>query len=71
MFVASADRNDGGQYNCRVENAYGKDDRTNKLVVIESPGAPTALTIRERWSRSVSLTWQSPYAGNAPLTGYV
>lgn len=54
-----------------MENAYGKDEKTNKLLVIESPGAPTQLTIRERWSRSISLNWQSPYAGNAPLTGYV
>jgi len=71
LFIASADRNNGGNYNCKVENAYGKDEKTNKLVILEAPGAPTGLAIRERWSRSVSLTWQSPYAGNAPLTGYV
>lgn len=59
-----------GLYNCRAENAYGKDEKSNKLLVIESPSAPT-LTIRERWSRSISLTWQSPFSGNAPLSGYV
>lgn len=47
LFIASTDRNDGGNYNCKVENAYGKDEKTNKLLVIESPGAPTGLTIRE------------------------
>ncbi|KAK4336620.1 hypothetical protein RND71_043959 [Anisodus tanguticus] len=71
LFIASADRNDGAHYNCKAENAYGKDEKTNKLQVIESPGSPSQVSIRERWSRSVSISWQSPYTGNAQLTGYI
>lgn len=63
LFIASADRGDGALYVCRAENSYGKDEKTNKLLVVEAPAAPSQLTIRERWSRSVSLTWQSPFTG--------
>lgn len=69
--IRSAERSDGGLYVCVAENSYGKDERSNKVLVIEVPAGPTNLVSREAWSRSVSISWTAPFAGNSPITGYV
>ena len=71
MVIRSVDRSDSGLYLCTAENTYGRDERTNKLVVMESPAAPTNLQLRESWSRSASVSWTAPSSGNSPILGYI
>lgn len=71
MVIRSVDRSDSGLYLCIGENTFGRDERTNKLIVMESPGAPTNLHLRESWSRSVSISWTAPSSGNSPILGYI
>lgn len=71
MVIRSVDRSDSGLYLCIGENTYGRDERTNKLVVMETPSAPTNLQLRESWSRSASVSWTAPSSGNSPILGYI
>lgn len=71
LMIRMAEREDGGIYVCVAENVYGKDEKSNKLLILETPAAPTALTLREVWSRSASIAWTAPFSPNIPITGYV
>jgi hypothetical protein len=71
LVISMSQREDAGIYVCIAENVHGRDERSNKLLVLETPAAPTALTLREVWSRSASISWTAPFAANIPITGYV
>lgn len=71
LVIRSTDRSDGGIYVCVAENVYGKDEKSNKLLVLETPAAPASLTLSEVWSRSASIAWAAPFAPNIPITGYI
>lgn len=70
LTIRLAERQDGGVYVCVAENVYGKDEKSNKLLILEAPSAPTGLTLRESWSRSASILWTAPSASHIPVTGY-
>lgn len=40
-------------------------------MIAEEPGAPSNLLVREVWSRSASVSWTVPFAGNSPITGFI
>ena len=71
LTIRMTGRDDGGMYVCIAENSFGKDEKTNKLVVLEAPAAPTSLSLSEVWSRSASISWSAPFVPNIPITGYV
>lgn len=71
LMIRMVEREDAGIYVCTAENVHGKDQKSNKLVILEIPAAPTALTLQEVWSRSASISWTAPLAANVPVTGYV
>lgn len=71
MVLRSVDRSDSGLYLCTGENTFGRDERSNKLIVMESPGPPTNLQVRDSWSRSASVSWTAPSSGNSPILGYI
>ena len=70
LLLRTTQRNDGTVYKCEAKNDHGTDERTVKLVVVEVPGAPINLRVKEVWSRSVSIMWSEPYSGNSPITKY-
>lgn len=71
MVIRSVDRSDSGLYLCTGENTFGLDERTNKVIVMEPPGAPSNLEVRESWSRSGSISWTPPTSGNSPILAYI
>ena len=71
LTIRMPEREDAGIYVCVAENVHGKDEKSNKLLILETPAAPTALILREVWSRSASISWTTPFAPNIPITGFV
>lgn len=39
-------------------------------VPSEVPQPPRDVKVSETWSRSASVSWTAPYAGNSPITRY-
>ncbi|RWR98931.1 Down syndrome cell adhesion molecule-like protein 1, partial [Dinothrombium tinctorium] len=70
LVIRSVKRQDEHVYKCLAENEYGTDEKTIKLVVIEIPGAPLNVRVRETWSRSASVFWNPPFNGNSPITKF-
>lgn len=71
LVIRGVNRADGLTYKCVGENEYGNDDRNIKLVVVEVPSRPMNVRAKDAWSRSASIVWSSPYAGNSQITSYI
>ncbi|RWS09189.1 hemicentin-1-like protein, partial [Dinothrombium tinctorium] len=71
LMIRTIQRQDGSVYKCTAKNEYGTDERTIKLIVIEVPGQPMHVRVKETWSRSVSIFWTSPFNGNSPISQYI
>ncbi|XP_022236147.1 Down syndrome cell adhesion molecule homolog isoform X2 [Limulus polyphemus] len=69
--VHGVDHSDNGIFTCLAKNAYGEDQRTIKLIVLEPPSAPSDVRVDQTWSRSVRITWMMPYSGNSPVNKYI
>lgn len=70
LVIRTVSRADGITYKCNGENEYGNDERLIKLMVVEVPSRPMNVRVKDAWSRSASLVWSSPFAGNSPITSY-
>ncbi|XP_054156620.1 cell adhesion molecule DSCAML1-like isoform X1 [Oppia nitens] len=70
LLLRITQRTDGAIYKCEAENTHGKDERTIKLVVLEIPGPPKTVHVKEVWSRTASIVWSAPYSGNSPISKY-
>ncbi|OQR76598.1 neogenin-like [Tropilaelaps mercedesae] len=70
LFITTTERTDGAIYTCLAQNEHGTDDRSVKLLIIEVPQPPRDVKVSETWSRSASISWTAPYAGNSPITRY-
>ncbi|XP_075680880.1 cell adhesion molecule Dscam1-like isoform X4 [Dermatophagoides pteronyssinus] len=70
LFIQTSQTNDAAVYKCFVENEHGKDERTIRLEVVEVPGMPKNVHVKEVWSRTVSLAWSEPFNGNLPIQKY-
>ncbi|KAI1289785.1 Down syndrome cell adhesion molecule-like protein 1 -like protein [Halotydeus destructor] len=70
LILRSVERKDSAVYKCTTKNDFGTDERTIKLVVLETPASPTNLRVKEVWSRSASLVWTAPFTGNSPISKY-
>ncbi|XP_065344124.1 cell adhesion molecule Dscam1 isoform X3 [Cloeon dipterum] len=69
--ISHAYRHDTGLFACHATNAFGHDEMTVQLIVQEVPEAPKNVRVGEQTSRSLTVSWTQPYAGNSPLTGYL
>ena len=70
LVIRTVGRADGLTYKCIGENEYGNDERLIKLLVVEVPSRPMNVRVKDAWSRSASMVWSSPFAGNSPITSY-
>nr|XP_027209811.1 Down syndrome cell adhesion molecule-like protein Dscam2 [Penaeus vannamei] len=70
LSIKSADRTDSAVYTCVATNAFGSADTSINLSIQECPEQPSNLTVLDVGSRSVELSWPSPYNGNSPITRY-
>nr|CAD7399479.1 unnamed protein product [Timema cristinae] len=64
-------RHDTGILSCYASNAYGQDEMTIQLIVQEVPEMPKNIRVNDQQSRSLTLSWTQPYAGNSPITNYI
>ncbi|XP_054710227.1 cell adhesion molecule Dscam2-like [Uloborus diversus] len=71
LVLTHVDRSSSGLYVCKAKNSYGESYRIINIDVVEIPGQPKELMVSQIWSRSIQLTWTSPYHGNRPITAYI
>ena len=71
LSIRSAIQEDTGMFVCIAENSFGRDERTNKLFVLEVPASPSALQVKKVWSRSASISWLTSSSSNIPISGFV
>lgn len=64
-------RQDTGVFTCSATNAYGSDEMNIQLIVQEIPEPPRNVRVMDQLSRSISISWTFPYAGNSPITNYI
>lgn len=69
--VSQVTRQDTGLYVCFARNAYGQQERTIKLVVLEPPASPAEIFVKEIGSYEVTVHWAEPYNGNSPVLRYI
>ncbi|GIY23937.1 titin [Caerostris extrusa] len=70
LLLLHVDRGSSGLYVCKAKNSYGESYRIINVDVVEIPGQPKDLSVSQIWSRSLQLTWESPYHGNRPIISY-
>ncbi|XP_038065482.1 Down syndrome cell adhesion molecule homolog isoform X2 [Patiria miniata] len=70
LSLFSVAREDTAVYTCHAENAYGTDERTIRLWVLEPPEPPSNLSTLAITSRSATFGWRPEFDGNSPLTGF-
>lgn len=71
LAIRTAQRGDTGVYSCYAKNKHGFADMSMWLTVLEPPEAPVNLTIVEKKSRSVLLSWAKPFDGHSTLVSYI
>ncbi|XP_072046919.1 titin-like [Amphiura filiformis] len=71
LTIADVEPSDAGDYTVITENPVGRDERTFKLDVFDSPGTPSRPTATDISKSSISITWQAPSKdGGTPITSY-
>uniref|UniRef100_A0A3Q3GMY7 Titin n=1 Tax=Labrus bergylta TaxID=56723 RepID=A0A3Q3GMY7_9LABR len=70
--VDNVDRFDGGKYMVTVENATGSKTAYVNVRVLDTPGAPQNLIVKEVTRDSVSLIWDAPLIdGGSRVRNYI
>ncbi|GIY99767.1 down syndrome cell adhesion molecule homolog [Caerostris extrusa] len=71
LVIKGASRSDSALYTCTASNEFGTDQTNIQLVVQEPPSPPVELNVKEKSSRSVTLSWSPTFSGNSPVTKYI
>ncbi len=70
--ISRAKTTDAGNYNLTLSNPSGKVTMQVKVKVIDKPGSPIQLRVKDVTDKTVSLRWTEPsYDGGSPITNYV
>lgn len=69
--IESATRNDSSVFRCQAANIYGSASKIIALAVKEAPEEPKELKLISKSSRTLSLSWKSPYNGNDEIREYI
>ncbi|KAK1168881.1 myosin-binding protein C, slow-type-like isoform X4 [Acipenser oxyrinchus oxyrinchus] len=71
LFIRKADRKHSGKYELTVKVENYEDKATIDIQVVDRPGPPEAVKIKDIWGENVALEWTPPKDnGNAEITGY-
>lgn len=68
--ITSARRKDSALFTCYVTNAYGESEMNIRLIVQEPPESPREVNLVDVSSRSMKLSWTTPFHGNNQITKY-
>lgn len=72
LTVANVNRFDSGKYILTVENSSGSKSAFVIVRVLDTPGAPQNLKIKEVTKSSVTLTWEPPLIdGGSKIKNYI
>ncbi|XP_049648674.1 myosin-binding protein C, fast-type [Accipiter gentilis] len=71
FFIRAAARNHSGPYQLRLQIENMEDTATLRLRIIERPGPPRAVQVKDVWGFNALLEWEPPQDdGNSEITGY-
>ncbi|KAM4572254.1 titin-like [Odontesthes bonariensis] len=69
--VEQATRDDSGKYTVKLQNGAGSVSLTLNVRVLDTPGPPTHITVKDVTKNSVTVTWDIPEnEGGAPVKNY-
>ncbi|XP_028263838.1 titin-like [Parambassis ranga] len=69
--VERATRDDSGKYTVKLQNVAGSVSLTLNVQVLDSPGPPTHITVKDVTKNSATVTWDIPdNEGGAPVKHY-
>uniref|UniRef100_A0A667WS47 Titin n=1 Tax=Myripristis murdjan TaxID=586833 RepID=A0A667WS47_9TELE len=72
LSIEICDRNDAGKYILKLENSAGTKSAFVSVRVLDTPGAPLNLTVKDIKRESVTLTWEPPLIdGGARIKNYL
>ncbi|XP_029378748.1 titin-like [Echeneis naucrates] len=72
LLIENVNRDDTGKYVLTVENNSGSKSAFINVRVLDSPGAPANLEVKEVKRDSVSLSWETPLIdGGAKILHYI
>jgi Down syndrome cell adhesion protein len=71
LAIASVERKDSATFTCVASNAFGQAELAQRVLVEESPDAPTNIQLIDRSHTSVSIRFAVPYNGNSAIRAYV
>ncbi|XP_066463893.1 myosin-binding protein C, fast-type-like isoform X2 [Eleutherodactylus coqui] len=71
LFIRSAERAHSGKYSLTVQIENMEDTANINIRIVEKPGAPQAVTVKEVWGFNAFIEWLPPKDnGNSEITGY-
>ncbi|XP_055556365.1 LOW QUALITY PROTEIN: myosin-binding protein C, fast-type, partial [Falco cherrug] len=71
FFIRAAARHHSGEYQLRLQIENMEDTATMRLRIIERPGPPRGVQVKEVWGFNALLEWEPPQDdGNSDITGY-
>lgn len=72
LLIENVNRNDAGKYVLTAENYSGSKSAFITVRVLDSPGAPTNLEVKDVKRDSVSISWEEPLIdGGAKISHYI
>ena len=72
LTISRAKRGDAGNYTLTLENPFGKATLTIKVKVIDKPGPPENLKVKDITASSATLKWSAPHdEGGSEVIGYI
>lgn len=70
--VEQATRDDSGKYMVKLQNVAGSATLTLNVRVLDSPGPPTHIMVKDVTKNSATVTWDIPEnEGGGPVTNYL
>lgn len=70
--VEQATRDDSGKYTVKLQNVAGSASVTLNVKVLDSPGPPPHITVKDVTKNSATVTWGIPEnEGGAPVKNYL
>ncbi|XP_075461649.1 myosin-binding protein C, fast-type isoform X4 [Ascaphus truei] len=71
LFIRSAERGHSGKYELGVQIENMVDIATINIRIVEKPGPPQGVAVKEVWGFNALVEWQVPKDnGNSEITGY-